>query len=69
MPFASVVVLITRAGAIVRVIVFVLVAGEVAESVTVRTTENVPFAVGVPEMIPVPAAIVKPAGKPVADQL
>ena len=46
-----------------------LETGGVAESVTVTTTELVPVAVGVPEMTPVPAAMVKLAGKPVADQL
>ena len=40
-----------------------------AESVRVTTTENEPEAVGVPEITPVLAAIVNPAGNPVADQL
>ena len=37
------------------------------ESVTVTVTENVPDAVGVPDMTPLAALIVKPAGNPVAD--
>ncbi len=63
-------VLIARVGgAIVKDRVFDTETGGVAESATVTTTENAPLAVGVPEMMPVPAAIVKPAGKLVADQL
>ncbi len=54
---------------ITREIVFEAETAGVAESVTIMTTGNVPLAVGAPEMMPVPAAIVKPPGKPVADQL
>ena len=61
--------LIARGGAIVKEIVFVAVALGVAESVTVMATENDPLAVGVPEITPVAAAIERPAGNPVADQL
>ena len=39
------------------------------ESVTVTATVKVPEAVGVPLITPVEAAIVRPAGKPVAVQL
>ena len=39
-----------------------------AVSVTVTATENVPDAVGLPLIVPV-AAIVSPAGSPVADQV
>ena len=61
---------ITRAWEeIVRVRFFVTETGVAAESVTVTTTENGPLTVGVPEIAPVVALIVKPAGKPVADQL
>ncbi len=41
----------------------------VAASTTVTVTVEVPAVVGVPEMTPVPALIVRPAGSPVADQL
>ena len=52
------------AAAIVRVKVFVPVwaVGEV-ESVTLAVKLNEPEAVGVPEIVPVAAAMVKPAGK------
>ena len=68
-PLASVLVVITRVGAIVKDKVFEVETGGVAESATVTTAEKAPLAVGVPEITPVPAAIDKPAGKPVADQL
>ncbi len=48
--------------------VFDTETGGVAESVTVTTTEAVPRTDVVPEMMPVPVAIVRPVGKPVADQ-
>ena len=41
----------------------------VAESITVITTVLVLAAAGVPEITPVAGAIVKLAGKPVADQV
>ena len=49
--------------------VFVMLTGGVAESLTVMTAEKGPLAVGVPETMPVAAAIDNPAGNPVADQL
>ena len=63
--------LITSGGAIVSAIGVAedLVAAGVAESETVRTTEKAPFAVGIPETMPVPEAIDKPPGRPAADQL
>ncbi len=60
----------TRSGAaIAKENVFETETAGVAESVTVTMAENDPLTVGVPEMTPVPAAMDKPAGKPVADQL
>lgn len=56
-------------GAINKVSVFETETGGVAESITVTTTGFAPTAVGVPEIMPVPEAMIKPAGKPVADQL
>ena len=52
------------AAAIVRLKAFVAVCavGEV-ESVTLAVKLNEPEAVGVPEMLPVPAVSVRPAGK------
>ena len=61
--------MVRTGGAITRESVFETDTAGVAESVTVITTELVPAAVGVPEMAPVPEAMVNPAGKPVADQL
>ena len=46
-----------------------MLAGGVAESVNVTTTEKAPGVAEAPDIIPVVAAIVNPAGKPVADQL
>ena len=69
MPPASELELIISVGAIVNAIVLVAVATGVAESVTVIATENGPVAVGVPEIAPVPAAMDKPTGRPVAVQL
>jgi hypothetical protein len=51
-----------------RLLVAVLGVGVVA-SLTVTATVLLPDAVGVPLITPVEALIVKPGGKPVADQL
>ena len=52
----------------VRLLVMVRCVG-VVESVTVTTTVLAPEAVGDPDMAPVEASSVKPAGRPVADQV
>jgi hypothetical protein len=39
------------------------------ESLTVTVTLNAPDAVGVPEITPVAAAMLNPAGRPVADHV
>ena len=52
------------AAAIVRVSAFVAVCAEgEVESVTLAVKLNEPDAVGAPEMLPVPAVRVRPAGK------
>ncbi len=38
-------------------------------SVAVRVTDEVPAVVGVPEMVPVDGSMVRPSGRPVADQV
>jgi hypothetical protein len=43
--------------------------GELAESTTETVMLAGPDTVAVPEITPVPAAIVRPAGKPVADHV
>ena len=48
---------------------FVVSAVGVVASVSVTWTVNGPEAVGVPLMTPVAGAMVRPAGKPVADQV
>ena len=51
------------AAAIVRVKAFVAVCAGEVESVTLAVKLNEPDAVGVPEMLPVPAVSVRPAGR------
>ncbi len=55
-------------GAFVITRLYATVATAAAASVTVTVTANVPTVVGVPAITPVPAPIVRPGGKPEADQ-
>jgi hypothetical protein len=68
MPPGSVAVVIVNAGAIFRDKLLVSLWGEAAESVTVTATVTVPVWAVVPLITPVVAFIVRPVGKPVADQ-